>query len=404
MRITLLVRHWIILNAVVVMMVGAGCRESRKSPAPAKTGASTPPEEAAKAAAGDMAAPGERQEYVTPLTTWDLPEPPAFSPDGTIHFIHNAHDSWNRKTCAGAGLDNLKNYLAHSIDGQPFWVGPDSLAPRHLDPDLRSEPPDPKEWVAYLRSAKVRWMAIGRDDLQLGQTAVEQFHRDTGMRFLSDIWSGSAFDACVVETIARRRIGVCVITSKNPDANAYWTRVRTQIEGADLSIVFLSGDPAWQKTVVNLPHPPDLFIMGGIQSFAHGRILENGAIAVASGAELHQAGELRFKVSSGPAPGISAGPRLSADPAASRYLLVSEHGNLLTERRRLEFGFDNLSRALSRPNLKHASYQAYSHRLHLIRGEWERLATRAAAWNTALSSHAGNALHFQSHTLPACGQ
>ncbi|PKN22354.1 MAG: hypothetical protein CVU65_15240, partial [Deltaproteobacteria bacterium HGW-Deltaproteobacteria-22] len=323
---------------------------------------------------------------VEPLRAWEMPAPPAFTPTARILLVHNTHTAWNQNSCAGPVLDGLRAFFAAERKPDdpgkphaPFWVGPDSLAPRELAADLRGAPVSPLTWVRFLREQGVPWMVLGRLDRKLGRETIEQLARDTGMRFVTDIWEGPAFSSCVTESVASMKIAVCVLSSDSLDAAATWTRLRATEPVADFRVLFTSGDPSWQKSLATLPDPPDVFIVGGIVHYPHGRMLTPDRIALASGADLRSIGELSLS------PGRTPG---------ARPFLVSEHLNLAAERTRLQESFGNVARILAGPGLAARQRGVYERRLSMIRADWVRLATRAQSWSAQATAPVGPLVSF----------
>lgn len=379
-------RNWPLTLLLLSLPVVSAC--DRHTPADAPAPAPAPPVAAPVAPSPH---PPVAPPPVDPLRAWELPAAPAFTPAARVWLIHNAHTAWNRKTCAGDPVENLKTALA-TEKARPapppparLWVGPDSLAPRELAQDLQAPPVSPLEWVRALRGMGVTWMTLGRDDRRLGREAVEKLARATGMRFVTDVWEGPAFVPCVTEPLGPWKVAVCALSSDTPELAAAWTRVLAAAGAADLRVLFASGDPAWQKGLAALPEPPDLIVTGGIASTPHGRLLAPGLVSVAAGPDLRHVGELDL------APGNTPG---------ARPLLITERDNLAEEQERLRLGFDNVARVLARPGLSSSQRGVYERRLGLVRQDWERLATRAEAF--AAAAPAGPRVSFSLRPLGAC--
>ncbi len=378
-----------LILSLLLLWLAATAACSRAEPAP--SGGEAPPTPGVQAPAPMPAPPAPTPPE--PLGAWELPPVPAFTPAARVLILHNAHTAWSRKTCAGDPMENLKEYLTAErnrkgpLPPAPLWVGPDSLAPRELAADLAAPPVSPLPWARFLKSQGVTWLALGRDDRRLGREALEKLARETGLRFVTDVWTGGPFVPCVTETVGPLKLAVCVLSSDTRDAPAAWTRLRAATAAADLRVVFTSGDPLWQKGLATWPEPPDVFVTGGIAHHPHGRLLAPDRIAVASGAELRHLGELAL------APGQTPG---------RRPLLVSELATLEAERERLQLGFDNIARVLTRPDLPSPQRDVYDRRVRLLREEWDRLATRAGAFTTAVAAHDGPRVSFSLRQFATC--
>lgn len=369
------------------LAASAACSRGEPASSDAPPAVQAPAPQAPPATAPPAPTPPE------PLRAWELPPVPAFTPAARVLILHNAHTAWSRKTCAGDPMENLKEYLTAELNRKgplppaPLWVGPDSLAPRELAADLAAPPVSPLQWARFLKSLGVTWLALGRDDRRLGREALEKLARETGLRYVTDVWTGGPFVPCVTETVGPLKLAVCVLSSDTRDAPATWTRLRAATAAADLRVVFTSGDPLWQKGLATWPEPPDVFVTGGIAHHPHGRLLAPDRIAVASGAELRHLGELAL------APGQTPG---------RHPLLVSELANLEAERERLQLGFDNLARVLTRPDLPSPQREVYDRRVRLLREEWDRLATRASAFADAAATHDGPRVSFSLRQFATC--
>ena len=388
----------VLLLALLALTIGfvACTKDKADVPAPAK------PSVPATRPAATQKNPAPPAPPVAPLRAWALPVPPVFTPTARLRFVHNAHTAWNQTSCSGPVLEQLRAFLeaepntdrptpTGAVPGTavPFWVGPDSLAPRELAADLRGAPVSPLPWVRFLRERGVKWMVLGRTDRQLGRESIEQLARDTGMRFVTDVWEGPAFSGCVTESVTSLKIAVCALSSDSPDAAATWSRLRATVSVADLRVLFTSGDPAWQKALATLPDPPDVFILGGIVHYPNGRMLTPERIAVASGADLRHIGELVFS------PGKTPG---------ARPFLVSDHLNLAEERARLQEGFDNVSRILGQADLASRQRAIYERRVTMIRADWERTAARADAYRAQAAAHDGPRVSFSLLSPSSCAK
>jgi hypothetical protein len=379
-----------VLIPLLLITAAAACGGPEPAPSASDTpGLAPTPTPVPRPAAPQAPPPPE------PLRAWELPPVPAFTPAARVLILHNAHTAWSRKTCAGDPMDALKELLAAEknrpgpVPPAPFWVGPDSLAPRELAVDPAAPPVSPTDWARFLKSQGVTWLALGRDDRRLGREALEKLARETGLRFVTDVWTGGPFVPCVTETVGALKLAICVLSQDTRDAPAAWARLRATLAAADLRVVFTSGDPLWQKGLATWPAPPDVFVTGGIAHHPHGRLLAPDRIAVAAGADLRHVGELAL------APGKTPG---------TRPLLISELANLEAERERLQLGFNNIARVLARADLPAPQRDVYDRRVRLLRGEWERLATRAGAFTSAAAAHDGPRVSFSLRPLAGCAR
>lgn len=327
-----------------------------------------------------------------PLEPWEAPVPSEFSPEIRLFLIHNAHTAWNRHSCSGALLEQLRQTL-EQLKPQTLWIGPDSLGARPLDADLKEgSPPSPFAWVKFLREHGVSWMALGNLDMELGLKALLDLSRKTGMKFIADMENQNEFLPCITEHYRSRIVTACVLSESSRNPEDAWQRLQKHIPSTHWTLLFTSGSPAWQKTLENLSNPPDVIIASGMQALPYGQVGPRGQIRVAVGGDLQNVGELGLTLTSTE----TSHPQHSF----SRPHLASDAFNILEERVRLETSFRNLTQMLGDPKIDPQRKEIFLRRLNALRNQWSQLKSRAAKF--AHSQISSRIVDFRVHSLTTC--
>lgn len=329
---------------------------------------------------------------IKPLEPWEAPVPSEFSHEIRLFLIHNAHTAWNQHSCSGALLEQLHQTLER-LKPQTLWIGPDSLGARPLDADLKEgSPPSPLAWVKFLREHGVSWMALGKLDMELGLKALSDLSHKTGMKFIADVENQNEFLPCITEHYRARIVTACVLFESSQNPEDAWKRVRKHIPSTHWTVLFTSGSPAWQKTLENLSHPPDVIIASGMQALPYGQVGPRGQIRVAVGGDLQNVGELGLT--------LKATETSNPQQNLSRPHLASDAFNILEERLRLETSFRNVTQMLGDPKIDPQRKEIFLRRLNALRSQWSQLKSRATKFVSSQIS--SRIIDFRVHPINTC--